>query len=114
MKNLTRPTREKARKPASWVEIMDSLRTIELRELHQSIVDLGLVHGLELTPDRCTVRMVLTSPRSKDRPRIVDAVRQRVKAVTGLKDVKVKLVWDPPWDPAEDALENVLFTPQTG
>ena len=49
--------------PPTDEELREALRAVEDPELHMSIVDLGLVYGVEIDEDRrVTVDMTLTSP----------------------------------------------------
>jgi metal-sulfur cluster biosynthetic enzyme len=43
-------------------EVREALRGVEDPEAGMSIVDLGLVYGVEVTPSRIHVRMTMTSP----------------------------------------------------
>jgi len=90
-------------------EILEWLSTIEDPELGFNIVELGLIYGIEQSKDRCVVEMTLTSPACPEGPAIVAAVRDSVKALTRLPEVRVELVWDPPWDPDEMPSEDVRF-----
>ena len=69
-------------------------------EAGMSIVDLGLVYAVERTPGGVHVDMTLTSPSCPLGPYLVDEVTAAVRAaVPGTPDVRVQLVWDPPWTP---------------
>jgi metal-sulfur cluster biosynthetic enzyme len=45
------------------------------------------------------VRMTLTSPSCPAAQSLPGEVRERIKAIPGVTDVSVDVVWDPPWDP---------------
>jgi metal-sulfur cluster biosynthetic enzyme len=65
-----------------------------------SIVDLGLVYGVEATASRIQVRMTMTSPACPVAPYIVEEAVAAIRAAAaGVPDVDVELVWDPPWTP---------------
>jgi len=65
-----------------------------------SIVDLGLVYGVEVSPTRIHVRMTMTSPACPVAPYIVEEAIAAIRAAAaGVPDVDIELVWDPPWTP---------------
>ena len=88
--------------------VMEALRPVHDPELMISIVDLGLVYGVEVTPDgrKVEVRMTLTSPGCPIGPELMAAVDHSARAVPGVEDVHVQLVWEPPWDPTKMASET--------
>jgi len=65
-----------------------------------SIVDLGLVYDVEVSPTRIHVRMTMTSPACPVAPYIVEEAIAAIRAAAaGVPDVDIELVWDPPWTP---------------
>ncbi len=88
--------------------VLEALRPVHDPELMISIVDLGLIYGVDLTEDgrKAEVRMTLTSPGCPIGPELMAAVDHTARLVPGLEDVKVRLVWDPPWDPTKMASET--------
>jgi metal-sulfur cluster biosynthetic enzyme len=81
-------------------EIREALRAVEDPEAGMSIVDLGLVYGVEVAPSRIHVRMTMTSPACPVAPYIVEEVVAAIRAAAAdVSDVDVELVWDPPWTP---------------
>ena len=88
--------------------IIEAVRPVIDPELDVSIVDLGLVRGVEIEEDtgEVTVELTLTSPMCPMGPEIMAAVRRQVLTVPGVKFCGVDLVWSPPWDPHTDASED--------
>lgn len=81
-------------------EIVEALRSVEDPEAGMSIVDLGLVYAIEEGAGGVRVEMTLTSPSCPMGPMLVDEVVAAVRGVLpGTPDVRVDLVWDPPWTP---------------
>jgi len=81
-------------------EILEALRAVEDPEAAMSIVDLGLVYAVECEAERVRIEMTLTSPSCPLGPYMVDEVTAAVRAtVPGVPEVRVDLVWDPPWTP---------------
>ncbi len=89
--------------------IVEALRPVEDPEIGISIVDLGLLRGVEVEDEtgRVKVLLTLTSPMCPLGPEIVAAVREHAAAVPGVRAAEVQLVWSPPWDPRVDATEDV-------
>lgn len=88
--------------------VLEALRPITDPEILISIVDLGLIYGVDLSEDRskCTVRMTLTGPGCPVGPQILAAVHGTVAKVPGVKEPDVQLVWDPPWNPVVHASDD--------
>jgi metal-sulfur cluster biosynthetic enzyme len=88
--------------------VMEAIRPVQDPELMISVVDLGLVYGVELSEDdrRAEVRMTLTSPGCPIGPELMAAVDGAARHVPGIADVHVQLVWDPPWDPTQMASDE--------
>lgn len=81
-------------------------------EIGVNVVDLGLVYGIEVKDSTAEVTMTLTTPMCPLGPYIDQEVRSAVQDVPGVSDVKVDLVWQPPWDPSkmsEDAKLELGF-----
>ena len=91
--------------PAS---VLESLRPVIDPELHLSIVDLGLIYGVDVSPDgkRLGVRMTLTGPGCPIGPELMAAVDHTARTIPGVEEVEVALVWDPPWDPVKMASDT--------
>lgn len=88
--------------------VMESLRTVVDPELGVNIVDLGLVYGVEVVESKdVNVKMTLTSPACPLGAVIQAQAHTALKKLPWVNDVKVELVWSPPWNPrtmcSEDA-----------
>jgi len=80
--------------------VIDALKSIYDPEIPVNIYDLGLIYGVEITPDNhVVVSMTLTTPNCPVAESMPMEVEMRVGAVPGIGDAQVNLVWDPPWDP---------------
>ncbi len=93
--------------------VMDALRPIKDPEILLSIVDLGLIYGVDVADEgaKCTVRMTLTGPGCPVGPQILAAVHNTVARIPCVKEPDVQLVWDPPWNPvihASDEAKDAL------
>jgi FeS assembly SUF system protein len=68
-------------------------------EIPVNIYDLGLIY--EVKVDRngvADVRMTLTSPSCPAAGMLPGEIEYKVREIPGIKDVRLDLVWDPPWD----------------
>lgn len=93
---------------ATETEIMDRLQTVQDPELRESIVDLGLVYGVDQTDEGdVTVRMTLTSPGCPLGGMIQGAVSNALSDLEGVNNVDVQIVWSPRWDPRVHASEDI-------
>ena len=88
-------------------QIMERLQTVEDPELRESIVDLGLIYGVEEAAGTVTVTMTLTSPGCPLGGMIEGAVKNALVDLEGVNDTKVNIVWSPRWDPRIHASEDV-------
>ena len=64
-----------------------------------NIVELGLVYDVEIDDGAVQVRMTLTSPGCPAGPMITNDVYRVLRALDGVKDVNVEIVWEPYWTP---------------
>ena len=82
--------------------VVDALKEIYDPEIPVNIYELGLIYGVDVTPDSdVVVTMTLTTPHCPVAESMPGEVELRVGAVPGVRDAEVNLVWDPPWDPAK-------------
>jgi FeS assembly SUF system protein len=80
-------------------EVVAALRTVFDPEIPVNIYDLGLVYGLETNTatGRVDIRMTLTAPGCPVAATFPETVAHAIGKVPGVSDVRVELVWDPPW-----------------
>jgi ATP-binding protein involved in chromosome partitioning len=72
-------------------QILEALKGVNDPELAKSLVELGMVHDVEVDGDRVSFTLALTTLTCPLRDRIVDDARQAVLAVDGTRDVQVTL-----------------------
>jgi FeS assembly SUF system protein len=86
---------------ALYEAVVDALKDIFDPEIPVNIYDLGLVYGVEVSPEASVVvTMTLTTPHCPVAESMPAEVELRVSSVPGVRDAEVNLVWDPPWDMA--------------
>lgn len=80
-------------------QIMEGLEEVNDPELNIDIVNLGLVYDVDINEqNNVTITMTLTSMGCPLAGVINNLVEKAVKKVEGVNEVKVEIVWDPPWD----------------
>jgi probable FeS assembly SUF system protein SufT len=83
--------------------IWDTLRTCYDPEIPINLVDLGLIYDCVVAEPSAgggyavEVKLTLTAPGCGMGPVIQDDVRAKLLALDHVAEVKVELVWDPPW-----------------
>ena len=78
--------------------VMDALKTVQDPEIPVNLVELGLIYELLVKRGGIVfVEMTLTTPSCPVAQSMPDEVKKAVAAVPGIEDVRVKLVWAPPW-----------------
>jgi metal-sulfur cluster biosynthetic enzyme len=80
-------------------QITEALRAVFDPELGMSVVDLGLIHGVEIDGGRVGIRMTLTAPECPLHQVLPEWVRRAVLELPAVDDVQVAVTFDPPWTP---------------
>lgn len=89
-------------------EVYAALRKVMDPELHLSIVDLGLIYGVEFAENGTVkVTMTLTTPACPVGPLLQAQVHSAVLRLPGVKEARVELVWTPTWDPRTMASDDI-------
>ena len=82
-------------------DIVAALKTVYDPEIPADIYELGLIYKIDIGDDRgVKVDMSLTSPNCPAAQDLPVMVENAVSSVPGVKETKVAVVWDPPWDPS--------------
>jgi FeS assembly SUF system protein len=78
--------------------VMDALKTVQDPEIPVNLVELGLIYELLVKKGGIVfVEMTLTTPSCPVAQSMPGEVKNAVAGVPGVEDVRVKLVWTPPW-----------------
>ena len=79
-------------------QIITKVKTIFDPEIPVNIYDLGLIYKIDVVDDgNVNVEMTLTSPNCPVAESLPRSVKKNILQVKGVKEVDLKLVWDPPW-----------------
>jgi FeS assembly SUF system protein len=82
-------------------DLVAALKTVFDPEIPVDIYELGLIYRLDVDPERnIEVDMTLTAPGCPVAGDMPGWVENAVSSVPGVGQVKVNLVFDPPWDPS--------------
>ncbi|HLD27201.1 MAG TPA: metal-sulfur cluster assembly factor [Patescibacteria group bacterium] len=78
-------------------KIMSKLGEVMDPELFISIVDLGLVYKVSESKGVVDIEMTLTSMGCPLFETIENDIKSAIKKIEGVKETRVRLVFDPPW-----------------
>lgn len=82
-------------------DIIGALKSVYDPEIPADIYELGLIYRIDVDDDRnVAIDMTLTAPGCPVAGEMPGWVENAVSAVDGVGDVKVRMVFDPPWDPS--------------
>ena len=81
-------------------EVLEALRMVIDPELGESLVDLGLIYGIDVDEQgRMRIAMSTTTKGCPATAYLKDAVHSAASFVPGVEGVEVLLTYDPPWSP---------------
>jgi FeS assembly SUF system protein len=92
-------------------DIITALKTVFDPEIPADIYELGLIYKVDIEDDRAVnIEMTLTTPNCPSAEELPGMVENAVMSVNGVREAKVNIVWDPPWDPSRmsDEARTVL------
>ena len=100
-KEFLKSVKEEAEQPKGLEEkVLDVLKGCYDPEIPVNIYELGLIYNVDVSPSgSVAVRMTLTSPMCPVAGTLPPEIQTKIKAVPGVTDAKVDVVWDPPWSP---------------
>ena len=95
-------------------QVRMSLKQCMDPEIPISIVDLGLIYGIEISEKNdVDIKMTMTTKGCPLHDTMVDDVKRYTRKVSGVNNVNVDIVWDPPWsmdkisDEAKSMMKNM-------
>ena len=97
--------------------IRNSLKQCMDPEVPLNIVDMGLIYGIDVSPSNdVNIKMTMTTQGCPLHDTLVQDVTRYTKKVPGVNNVKVDIVWDPPWsmDKMSDDAKQILKGMGTG
>jgi len=91
--------------------IVAALKTVYDPEIPADLYELGLIYKVDIDDHRMVrIDMTLTTPNCPSAAELPGQVENAVATVSGVREAKVNIVWDPPWDPSRmsDEARTVL------
>jgi metal-sulfur cluster biosynthetic enzyme len=91
--------------------LLEALREVQDPEMPVNIVDLGIIYRIQRDATTVTVDLTFTAMGCPAADFILEDIRDRLLREPGVTEVKINIVWDPPWSSARltqagrDALE---------
>ncbi|MGH7810609.1 MAG: SUF system Fe-S cluster assembly protein [Candidatus Binatia bacterium] len=83
-------------------QVVEALRTCFDPEIPVNIYEMGLIYEVKVDAEGVVaIQMTLTSPHCPAAQSLPAEVEAKARAVEGVTDVKIDLVWEPPWDPSK-------------
>ena len=80
-------------------KIINEIKKVYDPEIPVNIYELGLIYKIEIDKKYIVnVDMTLTTPNCPVADSLPKQVKEYIMNVKGVSDVKLNLVWDPPWD----------------
>lgn len=104
-KMLIPPYTEATKDHPLWPLAQAALREVYDPEIPVNIYELGLIYKVDIAPETndIYVEMTLTSPACPVAGEMPGMIENALKTVSGVGNMTVELVWDPPWDPSKMA-----------
>ena len=79
-------------------KVIAEVKKIYDPEIPVNIYELGLIYDINVNQKNVSVKMTLTTPNCPVAESLPNEVKNSVKEIKEVKDVDLKLVWEPPWD----------------
>jgi len=79
-------------------KVIEEIKKIYDPEIPVNIYELGLIYKIEVDKrNNVSVDMTLTSPNCPVAESLPNEVKDNIMKIDGVLDVKLNLVWEPPW-----------------
>ena len=77
--------------------IIQEIKKIYDPEIPVNIYELGLIYNITIEDKKVDIEMTLTSPNCPVAESLPNMIKENILNVSGVEDVNLRLVWDPPW-----------------
>ena len=79
-------------------KVISEIKKIYDPEIPVNIYELGLIYKIEIdSENKVIIEMTLTSPNCPVAESLPNSVKDNILKINEIKDVDLKLVWEPPW-----------------
>ncbi len=97
---MTQSPIDKIQSQALEAQVVEVLRTVYDPEIPVNIYEMGLIYEVKTDPKgKVDIKMTLTSPACPVAVSLPIEVEDKIKAIDGVSEVKIDIVWDPTWTP---------------
>lgn len=80
-------------------KVREVLKKVFDPELNFSVIDLGLVYGIEVKSGKDVfIKMTMTTPFCPYAPALLDDAKQKLGKIQGVGQIEIEVVWEPAWD----------------
>lgn len=79
------------------VHLWDALEEVEDPEFPMSVVDMGLIYGLQREDETVCIQLTFTAMGCPAMEFIIGDIRERLLQESDIDKVDIQIVWDPPW-----------------
>ena len=80
-------------------KVIAEIKKIYDPEIPVNIYDLGLIYNVKVDKENVVeIKMTLTTPNCPVAESLPKEVEESVKSIKEVKDAKLELVWEPPWN----------------
>ena len=83
-------------------KIIDTLKQVQDPELQLDVWTLGLIYDVKVENSHVFIKMTFTSMACPYGPMLVSEIQQKVAEMEGVKDVRVEVTFEPPWEPSDE------------
>lgn len=77
--------------------LWQALEDVQDPEFPMSVVDMGLIYGLQRQGSRVQIQLTFTAMGCPCMEYIIGDIRERLLQEVGVDEVDIEIVWDPPW-----------------
>ena len=79
-------------------KVIEAIKKVYDPEIPVNIYELGLIYKIEVDEkNKVNIDMTLTSPNCPVAESLPQEVKDNIMKVEGVSEVKLNLVWEPPW-----------------
>lgn len=87
---------------ATREQIEAVIKTILDPDIHIDIWTLGLIYDIRIDGEIVDIQMTFTTPACPAGPQLVGEVKEKIEGLEGVKETRVEVVFNPPWQPSEE------------
>jgi FeS assembly SUF system protein len=90
-------------------KVIEAVKQVYDPEIPVNIYELGLIYKIEISDDNVVkIEMTLTAPACPVAGTLPGEVANKIKAIEGVSDAEVELVWEPAWSKSRMTEEALL------